>query len=119
MKKVIALFTLLLSVVVANSQDGNWLNRTNYRITDNCIDSTQCLTRVTVDLNMSALADSTKVTFKVGLTYGTTEFDTKELIVVPSIFDRDDVVADSLGNAIVFLGDYLDNGELHVNVLIE
>lgn len=120
MKRILlALSVAMVSLISLQAQDDEWINRTKYTITENCVDSVSCYTQVLVDVNMASVPDSANITFNIGTNYGSADIYTRTIQKTGSVFTLDSISRLEDGNISVLLGEYLISDEhFFVDVLI-
>lgn len=118
MKKLFFVIGIFLSLSVL-AQDDQWVNQTSYIPTENCIDSVTCYTIVKMDVNLSALTDSSIFTINIGSTYGGTDFFTKTFIYSNQLNVNAEVESITNNVALFNLGSYIIEEEFFVTIRIE
>lgn len=121
MKKILLIIPILLISIIVFSQsaEDQWINRTKFFPTENCIDSVTCYTGVKVILNLPMIPDSAEVDIKLGTSHGLGDIYSRTVQKTSAIFSLPGVVQDSVGNAEIILGEYIIDENFFVNISLE
>jgi hypothetical protein len=120
MKKTI--FILLLSVYACSfikAQGGiDWIYRVDYIHPTDCPDSVICPSDVKVNLNKTAIPDSSYIWLKIGSNPGLYDIYSKKYAYDITLLQQDGVATDSIGNISISLGRYMVGENFFVDMEI-
>jgi hypothetical protein len=120
MKKL--LFTLLLGIsftcLISAQEENEWLYKIAFAGTENCIDSLTCYEQILIEVNMVMIPDSSNLVLKIGNTPGGSNIFSRQLLKSAGIFTQTNVVQDSVGNAVISLGEYIVDEQFYVDMEI-